>query len=208
MTVSGLARDIFYWCRAQAINASGAGIASSPVMFTKRSMFVTSVVSQKFHNLGLFELPIDASQPVTGAVTVEPRAAGPGHTIVFNFDAPVSAAGSVGLTDDTGTPVGSAILTPVGSALRVNLTGIPDNKRVKVVLTDVNNRLDVYSASLGFLLGDVNGSWTLDRSDVAAMKARSGQGVTNGNFWFDLNLSGTITAAEIAGIKARPTFAP
>ena len=71
------------------------------------------------------------------------------------------------------------------------------------MLSGVNGTLNT-EASLGFLLGDVNGSRSISAADTSGVKSRSGQLVDGSNFQFDINTSGVITAADIAAVKARP----
>jgi hypothetical protein len=66
------------------------------------------------------------------------------------------------------------------------------------------------SVSLGFLSGDSKRRGSIDDGTLSAVKARGGQGVDDTNCAFDLNLTGIISAADIAAIKARrnTTLAP
>ena len=98
---------------------------------------LTVVQSRKAHGTATYDLPIDTTQTIGGAVTVESRAIGSGHQIVFQFDAPVTAVGSPSAVDETGASVGT--LTPLiaGSDVVVTLANVPDNKRVKVLLPNV-----------------------------------------------------------------------
>jgi hypothetical protein len=59
------------------------------------------------------------------------------------------------------------------------------------------------SASIGFLVGDVNNSRAPNSSDLSALQARSGQAMDNGNFKFDLNASGAINSSDISLVKSR-----
>ena len=148
------------------------------------------------------ELVVDETQAINGAVTVEPRATGAGHTLVFHFSGPVSSAGNVAVVDPQsgGMPGGTAL--PSGNDVVVSLFGIADNHRATVTLTGVNGATNA-SASLGFLVGDVNGSRSVTPTDIQQIKARAGQATNAGNFRFDLNTSGIIGAADIASVKAR-----
>jgi hypothetical protein len=56
--------------------------------------------------------------------------------------------------------------------------------------------------SLGFLVGDVNSSRSINASDVSAIKAHV-QPTTLANFQYDLNGTGTVSAVDIAAVKAR-----
>lgn len=164
---------------------------------------LVGVQSRKTHpGAGTFDLPVNTSQGVGGSVTVDPRAIGPGHIVVFQFDAPVSSVASVAALDSIGAPIGTAVSSFAGSEVTVTLTGIPDNTRVTVQLTGVNGALNV-SASIGFLNGDVNNTRSVNASDISAVKSRSGQSTTASNFMFDVNASGTISATDILAVKAR-----
>ncbi|MBL8522064.1 MAG: hypothetical protein JNN20_00095, partial [Betaproteobacteria bacterium] len=57
--------------------------------------------------------------------------------------------------------------------------------------------------SLGFLVGDVDGSRSTNAGDVSNVKARAGQAVDSTNLRFDLNANGIVSAADIAAVKAR-----
>jgi hypothetical protein len=94
-----------------------------------------------------------------------------------------------------------------GNNVVVTLFGIPDNKRITVRLTNVNNSGVDVAAALGFLIGDVNSSRTVTSADSAAIKARAGQTAVAGTGVFDLNASGFITASDIATAKVRNTRA-
>jgi Dockerin type I domain len=79
---------------------------------------------------------------------------------------------------------------------------VTDNVRATVNLDGVNGSAS-FSASLGFLVGDVNSSRSVNATDISGIKARSGQTVSETNFRFDLNASGGINATDIAAVKAR-----
>jgi len=159
--------------------------------------------SQKLHAGVPYRFPLNGFIPIGGAVPVEPRAIGPGHTIVFTFASPVSSVGGAIAVNAAGVAIG-AVGAPVisGNEVSVNLTGVADGQRVKVSLLGVNGSTNT-SVAVGFLVGDVIGSRTIGDAQVTALKGVAGQPVTGSNFLFDLNLSGRIGAAEIAAVKAR-----
>jgi hypothetical protein len=144
--------------------------------------------------------------PIGGAVTVEPRAIGTGHTLVFQFDTAITAIGGISAVDGNGAPIGSVMVGSLGGQeIIVTLTGIPDNSRVKTRLTAVNGSADI-AVSVGFLIGDANGSRSITGGDVSAVKARSGQTINSSNYLFDVNTSGSITAADVAAVKVRAGY--
>ena len=158
---------------------------------------LSSVKSRKTHGAaGSFDLIIDTSL-IAPSVTVEPRAIGGGHTIVFQFNGPITQVGNA-----TVTPVGTASAATSGNDVVVTLTEVPDNRRVTVSVNNVNGATTV-QASIGFSVGDVNNSRSVNSSDISSVKARSGQATSAANFKFDVNASGSIGAADISAMKAR-----
>ncbi len=161
------------------------------------------MVSRKTHGAtGTFDLAVDTAQPLGGLITVESRAIGTGHSIVFQFNAPVTALTAATAIDSGAQPVGTVSTAFAGSEVTVTLTGVPDNKRLTVSVTGVNGTLDT-SASLGFHVGDVNNTRSVNSSDISGVKARSGQATDGGNFKFDLNASGAVNSTDISAVKAR-----
>ena len=121
--------------------------------------------------------------------------------IVFKFNQTVISVGNVSAVDGTGATVS---VTPsfANNEVIVNLASVPNGKRVTVSVSGVNGTAAA-TASIGFLLGDVNGSHTVDINDTRAVRARAGQAVDNVNFRYDINLTGRITASDIMAAKAR-----
>ena len=167
------------------------------------ALTLTAVQSRKAHGAaGSFDTSVDITQTIGGAVTVESRAIGAGHQIVFKFDGPVATYGTPLAFDETGAPIGTLMALTAGNDVVVTLTNVPDNKRIRLVLPNVNGAGDAV-VSLGFLVGDVNNSRSVSTVDVQQLKARSGQGVDAANFRFDLNASGVISAADVSAVKSR-----
>ena len=137
-------------------------------------------------------------QSISGAVTVEPRIIGSGHTIVFRFGGAITAAGNVSVV-----PVGTATATHAGNEVLVSLTNVPNIQRVTITLTGVNGLVaNPPPISLGFLVGDVNNTRSVDQGDISGVKARSGQSTTALYFQFDVNTSGAINSSDISDISA------
>ena len=83
------------------------------------------------------------------------------------------------------------------------LANVPNNRRATISVNNVNATGLNVSRAMGFLIGDVNNSRSVNPSDIAAVKARSGQTTTPSNFQFDVNATGTINASDILAAKAR-----
>jgi hypothetical protein len=139
---------------------------------------------------------------MTGFVTVEPRAIGTGHSIVFEFNAAINNPGGASAVDGNANSVGVASTAASGNSVVVSLTGVPDNKRVLVSVFGVNANANA-SAAVGFLVGDVTGSRGVNAADIGAMKARASPAVGAGNFRYDVNANGAITATDVSAVKAR-----
>lgn len=180
------------------------GILVAPV---SQPLALTDVQSRKPHGAaGVFGLHINPAAAINGPITIEPRVIGAGHLLVFQFDDAITNPGTVSVRDQNNAAIGTAGTPGIGgignNEVSVSLTGIPDGRRATVSLAGVNGTLNV-SVSLGFLLGNVANSHVVGSADLAALRTNSGSVVRAGNFLYDLNLSGRVTAADIAVIKAR-----
>ena len=202
ITVTGLANNTPVLCSVVATNAFGDSAPSATASVTPSAaapLTPVAVLARKIHGAaGPFDLSIDTGPAINGAVSVEPRGIGNGHTIVFQFNVPVSATGIV-----TVTPVGSVTAVASGFEVVVTLTNVPDNQRATISLANVDNAGVNVTASMGFLVGDVNNTRSVNSGDISGVKARLGQTTTGANFQFDVNATGTISATDISSVKAR-----
>lgn len=188
-----------YSCTSRAYNAAGASADSVPV--TGESLVplqLLEIYSPKTHgSAGTFSLPIAINAPTNRNVTVEPRAKGDEHRIVFRFNRPPSGYYLAFINNDFSPTVpyivGNEIVFPLGAI---------DGGRYDLELYDVDSigNIDV---SVAFLKGDVDGSGTIDSVDARMIKSRSGQLADETNYLQDINLSGVINAIDIASTKSR-----
>ena len=206
VTVTGLINNTVYNCSVTATNAAGTGTASSVVSVTPSAtatLTLTGVRSRKTHAGVDFDIPVTAPD-INGLPTaVESRIIGAGHRIVYQFNNSVTSIGTVSATSGS---VQSAIL---GNEVEVTLTAVADNSRATVTLagaSGVNGTVGT-SAVIGFLVGDVNNTRSVNSSDISAVKARSGQTTNSNNFKFDVNISGSINSSDISAVKARSGLA-
>ena len=172
-----------------------------------QALSLTGVQSRKTHALstGEFSLRIDTN-PAPGKVSIEPRAIGAGHNIVFQFDGPVNTTGTLTVIDEVFANVASAaaaVSATVSSEIVVTFPMLGDNKRLLISLNNVNGVGLNVSATVGFQVGDTNQSGNVTAPDVGSVKARAGQAAGNTTFQYDLNTSGVVTAADISAVKSR-----
>lgn len=186
--------------------ALGVALIPSPL----EALNLTAAQSRKTHSSGAGDrdVSIDIAKAFTDAVTVEPRALGSGHRLVFQFDSPITSTGNLIAIDDTLMPIAGATALPSGNTVIVTLPAVADNARVLATLSEVNGTGGyTASAALGFKLGDTDGNGAINTPDVSRAKARSGQGVAASpdalQAAVDFNGSGAITAADISAVKAR-----
>ncbi|MEQ1517352.1 MAG: fibronectin type III domain-containing protein [Usitatibacteraceae bacterium] len=202
ISVTGLANDVAVTCSVVAANAIGNSIASATASVTPSAsapLTPIAVLARKVHGAtGTYDIPIDTTPPLAGAISVEPRAIGSGHTLVFQFNVPVATTGTL-----TIAPVGTGTAAVAGTDVVVTLSAMPDNQRTTISLAGVNGTAVNVSASLGFLVGDVNTTRSVNSSDISGVKARSGQTTTSLNFRFDVNATGAINSSDISAVKAR-----
>ena len=198
IVVNALAGGVAVSCAVTATNGDGTSSASASSN-SVTPLLLTAVQSRKTHgSAGTFDLPIDRTQTIGGSVTVEPRAIGSGHKIVFQFDGTITSIGTV--TVSPNMPVTTA---STSNEIVVTLSNASDNQRVAITLANINGTVSPPTVALGFLLGDVNNSRSVNASDISGVKARSGVVVTSANAVYDVNASGGISAADISAIKAR-----
>lgn len=200
LVVSGLVNGTQYSCTVAASNGAGAGPPSAPATVTPAPLpppVLIAAFSRKTHaGAGAFDLPLTLGATSGAAMTVEPRAIGAGHQIVFRFDRAVASVGGVSAS------AGVHGVSVVAGEVVVTLTGIADGQRVDVSVSGVDGT-GTGAVSVGFLLGDVSQSGAVDTGDLARARARGGQACGNDNFRYDINASGVVGAADVALIKAR-----
>lgn len=136
--------------------------------------------------------------PLSGPSGVEDRDAGGRFLAVFAFDAPVTSgtATVVGGTANAGAPKFN------GKTMRVPLTGVANQQIVTIRISNVNNAGGSVDVPFGFLIGDADGSRTVDRSDFLGVKGLIGQTATAANFRDDVNPDGMIQRDDAATTKA------
>ena len=206
IVVTGVTNGQAYACTMTATNSAGVGDISAAMNVTPSTtpaLGIVNVFSRKNHGAGgIRDLPIDPVIAIGQSISVEPRIAGAGHQVVFQFNVPISQAGTATVRDVNNQIIGNASIGFFNNEVRVTLTGVPETARVTVSLAGVNNTTAAQTA-IGLLVGDVNGSRSINAADIAAVKARVGQSTNAGNFKFDINLSGTISGTDVSTVKAR-----
>lgn len=199
IALQGAMQDAVYSCAVVGVNAAGTS-APSNALNTVPQLALLSVVSRKIHGgTTNCERTIKDTVPFSGAVTIEPRMIGPGHQLVFTFNSAITSVGFVSSSTGIASPIRD------NNKLIVTLTDVPDNRRVLVQLTDVTAAGGVLSKqlSVGFLVGDVSQSGKVSAADFAAIKANSGQSLSQNNCLLDVDLSGAIDKGDLAAAKAR-----
>ena len=200
---------------ASSVGDAVAGGAIASVSFQLNSGFrgtvnappavlnLLSVFSRKMHGGLPFDLIVN-NQPLTGTIIVEPRAIGTGHRVVFRFDGAISNEGTATALDAALNSAATVTLSRAGNDVIAVLTNVGDNKRLTITLTGVNNAATPVQRSLGFLVGDVTGSRSVNAADISAIKANLGMPVNSiDKAKFDLNADGSITPTDISAAKAR-----
>jgi hypothetical protein len=171
-------------------------IAFAPVLLTARSRLTHGAA-------GTFDIDL----PLTGPRGIEPRlgggtGAGRTYTIVLGFDQPVVSGGV------TMSGVGSfGGATFQDAEMIVQLNGVTDGQTITLTAQNVSTpdgaTLSSASVPIGFLSGDVNGTASVNATDVATVKSFSGATVNAANFRNDIIVSGGINATDVAYVKSR-----
>jgi len=161
-----------------------------------------SVASRKTHgSSGEF----DVNLPLTGEMGIENRLSPVKSEIVFTFNNTVTGFGSVASTCGR---VGSAMVDP-GDAHSISVRldqSACDRTVVTLTLTDVTDdqghTLDSASVTFGVLFGDVTADGTVNKADLAAVRAVQGEGTDSSNFRADVNADGRIDSNDIGLVKS------
>jgi hypothetical protein len=169
------------------------------------ALSLTGVQARVVHGLGVgtLDLPVDTTRALTGPVTVEPRAIGPGYAVVFQFDEPITSVSDFFLTDESGIFYLSGTASRAGNEVIVTSPVFAEGKRLALTVRNVNGTGRNASAAIAFLAADTRGSGSIAPADIVPMKSRSGQAVGITNVRFDINESGAIGASDILGAKGR-----
>ena len=161
-----------------------------------------SAVSRKVHGTGAAK---DINLPIAGNPGVECRNPGANnsHQIILTFASPVTYS-SASVTSGTGT-VASSSLSADHKQVTVNLTGVLNAQKITLTLSNVNDGINIanHSFQIGFLLGDANGSGSVNSTDLAEVKARTGAAVDPSNFRSDLNVDGLINSSDLSLVKSK-----
>ena len=164
------------------------------------SLALTSAVSRKTHgSAGTFDVPL----PLTGEPGVECRSTGGKFTFVFTLSSNV-VSGSAAVTSGTGSVQGSLIFS--GNTMTVNLRGVTDVQKITLTLSDVTSStgqvLPDTAVSANMLISDTTGDKTVSNSDVTQTRGQVGMPVTASNFREDVNITGTITSADVSLVRS------
>jgi hypothetical protein len=159
-----------------------------------------TAASRKIHgSAGAFDINL----PLTDPSGVECRNTGGDHTLVFTFNNTV-VSGSAMLTSGIGSVAGNPTFN--GHTMTVELTNVADFQKITVTLHGVTDSfaqvLPDTSVSMNMLIGDSTINRSVNAADVNRVKMQVGLPVTAANFLTDINVSGTVTASDVAQVKA------
>ena len=160
-------------------------------------MQLISVVSRKVHgSAGTFD--IDLPQTIKPGIECRTGGASNDYMIVFTFMNHVSV-GAANVTAGTGSV---STFRVVGKQVTVNLTGVTNAQTIVLTLTDVSDGANASSvqATMGVLIGDVDGSGRVDGSDVSLIRQQNFQPLTQDppTFREDTNASGRIDGTDVS----------
>jgi hypothetical protein len=187
----------------QVISVSASTTSSTTGSYIAPPLQRLGVSSTKAHGTsGTFGINL----PLTGTPGVECRTGGASgnHTLIFTFSNNITG-GSATVTSGVGSVSGA--LGFAGNTVTVQLTGVTNAQRLTVNLSNITDGygqvLQTTPVTVGFLVGDTNGSGNVNATDIGQTKAGSGQAVSASNFRQDPNVSGgSINASDVGLVKA------
>jgi uncharacterized repeat protein (TIGR03803 family) len=143
--------------------------------------------------------------PLTGTPGIEDRRSSGGtYSLTFTFSNNLTSV--AGVASSCGTVVSGVIDSTNPHQFIVSLTGVFCNAQdVTVTLTNVqddqSNTLASASATMGLLLGDVDGDGSVTMADVTLVRASLGQTADATNFRRDINPDGAINHMDVSRAK-------
>jgi hypothetical protein len=165
-----------------------------------------SVVSRKTHgSAGTFDFDL----PLSGNPGIECRSGGANgdYTLVFSFANPLANVTGASVTSGTGSVSSSNIDTNDAHKYVVNLTGVTNAQVITVSLTNANDAAGhssaVVAASMGVLVGDVNGNGLVNSTDTSLVQSQSGQAVSLSNLRMDVNANGLINSTDASIVQSK-----
>jgi hypothetical protein len=160
---------------------------------------LNAVVSRMTHgSAGTFDVDL----PLTGSPGIECRSGGANgdYTIVFIFANTLVSVQRASVTSGTGTVRNSGIGNDAHQYI-VDLTGVTNAQYVTATLANVidsqGNGSASVAATMGVLVGDVNGSGRVDSTDVFQVRQQTLQNANVSNFRMDVDVSGRIDSTDV-----------
>ena len=151
--------------------------------------------------------PFAIDLPLSGLSGVEDRGTSRNgrYLIVMTFNNEITSASNATVScgpDGTAT----ATIDPA-DAHKVNVSLVGVKKRCSesdvVITADVSDGTDsiTASATMGLLIGDVNGDRVVDQSDIHLARSYRGQTTDGTNFRADINDNGRIESSDVGLVK-------
>jgi hypothetical protein len=200
--INGVACASASQCWTVGYYVGGPGTQTLIEEFSPTVPPLTSVASRKTHGgAGTFDITL----PLTGTRGVECRSPGatgtPGvdYKLVFSFVNNLTGCGTAS--------TGSLSSGPGSNQCTVSLTGVPNQQYISVTLNNVldsQNNTGNVAATMGVLIGDVNGDGRVNVGDTNQTKSLSGATLdqSSGNFRADVNVDGRINVGDTNFVKA------
>jgi probable HAF family extracellular repeat protein len=162
---------------------------------------VQTVVSRKVHGtVGNFDVVL----PLTGTPGIECRSGGANgnQQLIFTFANPLTSVAGASVTSGTGSVSSNNVDPKNPNNYIVNLTGVANAQIVTVTLANVadsaGNFSSGVSASMGVLIGDVDGNGRVDGNDVSAVQSHTRQTIDATNYRYDVDANGRIDGNDVS----------
>ncbi len=146
----------------------------------------------------------DIYLPTNGTMGVECRnpGANSSYQIVVSF---LNAASFTGASVTSGSGMVTSATGNGTNTATINLANVSSGQTLIVTLFNVNdgNGTQDLHIPMSVLVGDVNGNGSVNSSDIAQVKSKSGQTVDSSNYRMDLNGNGQINSSDLTLAKSK-----
>ena len=192
--------------RKAAISGGLGSWVNGPTYVPGEGIRPLQVASRKVHGTaGTFSVNL----PVTGNYGIEPRrggTSGKDFEVIATFPTPLASlvGASVSSRDNLAGVDQPVVTTSNGhGVVTLSLHNVTNGQLLRINLFGANDGTNAadFAIPMGVLLGDMNGTRTVEGNDVSVVQAHTRQRLDSSNFLYDVNVNGAIEGNDVSMVQ-------